>query len=220
MLRITQILMLSLAIGLSGLAVAQDDNLETTFDGLKRVKKGAFKLTWADPDVDFSVYNKVIPGGAQFQFRAVKKTSSAQARRSNNKEFWISDADKQKLEETVTVIFREEIAKAEHFEVVAEPGPDTLIIRGGLFDIMSQVPPDLVGRGEIYLSSVGEATLVIEAIDSLSGEVIYRGIERRAAQQAGGYMVEANTVTTWFEVRRLARRWATRLRSALEGIHE
>lgn len=220
MLRRANLLVAVSALSFCGLAIAQEDGLETSFDGLKRIEGGAYKLAWADPDVDFSVYNKVIPGGAHFQFRAVKKTSSSQARSSNKSEFWISDADKIKLEETVTEIFREEVAKSKTFEIVSEPGPDTLILRGGLFDIVSQVPPELVGRGEIYLSSVGEATLVIEAIDSLSGEVIYRGVERRAAQQVGGMAIQANTVTTWAEVRRLARRWATRLREGLDSIHE
>jgi hypothetical protein len=41
-----------------------------------------------------------------------------------------------------------------------------------------------MGRGEIYLSSVGEATLVLEAVDSLTGEVIYRAAERRTAERA------------------------------------
>ena len=220
MLNFRKAVLLGLALGFCGLAAAQDDDLEVTYDGLVRIDKGAYKLSWADPDVDFTVYDKVIPGGATFQFRAVKKTSSTVARARNQKEFWISDSDKQKLEETVTEIFQAEIAKSKHFEVVAEPGPDTLIIRGAMADIVSQVPPDLMSRGEIYLSSMGEATLVIEAVDSLSGEVIYRGVERRAIQRAGNQMVLANTVTTWAEVRRWARRWATRLREGLDGIHE
>ncbi len=99
--RIGKILIFSLALGLCGLAAAQDDNLDTTYDGLERIKKGAFKLSWADPEIDFSVYDKMIPGGAHFQFRAVKKTSSTTARRSSNREFWISDKDKQRLEETI-----------------------------------------------------------------------------------------------------------------------
>ena len=47
MLRISKILIFSLALGLCGLSVAQDDNLDTTFDGLERINKGAFKLSWA-----------------------------------------------------------------------------------------------------------------------------------------------------------------------------
>ena len=93
-----------------------------------------------------------------------------------------------------------------------------LIIRGALHDIVSQVPPDIMGRGEIYLDSVGEATLVIEAVDALSGEVLYRAVERRAAQRPGREMVQSNAVTTWAEVRRLARRWAVRLREGMDSI--
>jgi hypothetical protein len=100
------------------------------------------------------------------------------------------------------------------------PGPDVLVIVGGLHDIVSRVPPDMVGRGDIYLSSVGEATLVLEARDSLSGETIYRAIDRRAAERAGGQMMLSNTVTSRSEVRRLAQRWATRLREGLDSIHE
>ncbi len=77
----------------------------------------------------------------------------------------------------------------------------------------------MVGAGEIYLSSIGEATLILEARDSMSGETIYRAVDRRAIERMGD-MVQANSVTTWAEVRRWARRWATRLRSGLESIHE
>jgi hypothetical protein len=66
-----------------------------------------------------------------------------------------------------------------------DPGPDVLLIVGGLHDIVSRVPPDMVGRGETYLSSVGEATLILEARDSLSGETIYRAIDRRRCRASG-----------------------------------
>lgn len=214
-----RILLSICALMLSGFALAQDAP-ETSYDGLVKQEKGRFKLTYVDPDIDFTGYNKYIPGNAQFQFRAVKKTSSTTARRSNQREFWISEKDQQKLEDTVSAVFADELAKSEAFTEVDEPGPDTLIIRGALHDIVSQVPPDTIGRSEIYLSSVGEATLIIEAVDSLSGEVIYRAIERRAAQRPGGQMMLSNTVTSWAEVRRLARRWASNLRDGMDSIHE
>jgi len=213
-----RILILACALVLAGFANAQAP--EVSYDGLVKQEKGRFKLTYVDPDIDFTAYNKYIPGSAQFQFRAVKKTSSTTARRSNQREFWISEKDQQKLEETVSSIFADELSKSETFTEVDEPGPDTLIIRGALHDIVSQVPPDIIGRGEIYLSSVGEATLIIEAVDSLSGEVIFRAIERRAAQRPGGQAIMSNTVTTWAEVRRLARRWASNLREGMDAIHE
>ncbi|MDH4107798.1 MAG: DUF3313 domain-containing protein [Gammaproteobacteria bacterium] len=191
---------------------------EVTYDGLVPIDNSRFKLAYADPDVKFSEYKKVMPGGAAFEFRAVPKVSSLTARRSGTREFWISDADRAKLEQTVTEVFREEVTKAQGWEFVDEPGPDVLMIRGVLLDIVSYVPPEIVGRGEIYLSEIGEATLVVEAVDSMSGEVVYRGIERRVVETAGDMLREANTVTTWAEVRRWARRYGVIIKEGLEYI--
>ena len=201
-------------------SIQSGPNAETTFDGLVRIDHARFEAAWIDPDVDLKKYNKIIPGGAEFEFRNVQKMSASTARRTNEKEFWISDTNKQRLVDTVTEVFTEELQKSEHFTVTDEPGPDALIIVGGLHDIVSQVPPEDVGRSEVWLRSVGEATLVIELRDSLSNEVVYRAVERRAAENAGDQMIRANTATTWAEVRRWARRWAVRLREGLDSIHE
>jgi len=201
-------------------SIQSGPNAETTFDGLVRIDHARFEAAWIDPDVDLKKYNKIIPGGAEFEFRSVQKMSASAARRSNEREFWISDTNKQRLVDTVTELFTEELQKSEHFTVTDEPGPDALIIVGGLHDIVSQVPPEDVGRSEVWLRSLGEATLVIELRDSLSNEVVYRAVERRAAETVGNQMIRANTATTWAEVRRWARRWAVRLREGLDSIHE
>ena len=85
----------------------------------------------------------------------------------------------------VSQIFEEEVAKSKSFTIVDQPRPNVMILRGGLLDIISHVPPDQMGRGEIFLSSVGEATLVLEAVDSLTGEIIYCAAEKRTAGRAG-----------------------------------
>jgi len=211
----------ALVVGCSSAPTVQTGpDAETTFDGLVRIDNSRFRNAWIDPDVDLTQYNKVMPGGAEFQFRSVQKVSSMQARRSNENEFWMSDSTKERLVETVSEVFAEELQSSEHFEVVNEAGPETLIIVGAMHDIVSRVPPDIVGRGDIYLSSVGEATLIIEISDSLSGEVIFRAVDRRAAERTGGTAMRSNSATNWGEVRRLARRWATSLRDGLDSIHE
>ena len=148
----------------------------------------------------------------------MKKTSGTTRTTSSQTEFWIDDKDKQKLEDEVSAVFAEELAKSTRFTKTDTPGPNVLIVRGGLHDIVSRVPPDIMGRGEIYLSSVGEATIILEVVDSMSGEVIGRAVERRAAQRPGGQGMQSNTVTTWAEVRRLARNWATKLRNGLDNL--
>jgi len=79
------------------------------------------------------------------------------------------------------------------------------------------VPPEPIGRGEIYLSQVGEATLVLELRDSESNTTLVRMIDRRAAEKASG-MTWSNTVSNTAEVRRLIRQWAVRLRNALDTV--
>ncbi len=198
--------------------IQEGPNAEVSFDGLHTVDNSIFKLAWADPDIDFSRYDKIMAGGAVLEYRAVKKTSTSMAR-STASEFYIDDKNRERLKEEVSTIFKDELANSTRFTMADAPGEDVLIIRGALHDIVSFVPPELIGRGEIYLSRVGEITLILEAVDSRSNEVIYRAVERRAAERVGMATV-SNTVTNWAEVRRLIRRWATKLREGLDAIPE
>ena len=197
--------------------IQQGPNAEVSFDGLHLVDNSIFRQAWADPDIDFSRYNKIMPGGAFFEYRAVKNKPGTTSMRSSDSEFYIDEAAREKLKVLTSEIFNEELAKSTRFTVADAPGPDVLIVRGGLHDIVSNVPPDIIGRGDIYLSSVGEITLVLEAVDSQSGEVIFRAVERRALD-SHGTAVRSSSVTTTAEVRRVLRRWATTLRNGLDSI--
>jgi hypothetical protein len=75
-----------------------------------------------------------------------------------------------------------------------------------------------IGRGNIYLSSVGQATLVLELRDSETNAILARSIDRRAAEPVGGTFTDSNRVTNAAEVRRLIRYWARRLREGLDGF--
>jgi hypothetical protein len=191
---------------------------ETTHDGLVLVNNSAFKAAWVDPTIDLSGYNKIMPGGAEFEYRAVRESSGTSVRRSSANEFYIDEKARQKLQDLADEIFNEELIKTTRFTMVDSPGPDVLIVRGAMLDIVSRVPPDIVGRGEIYLDRVGEVTLVLELVDSTSGEVLARAAERAAAQPAGSSGMRSNSVTNMSEVRRLFRRWAVRLREALDNF--
>lgn len=193
---------------------------EYTFDGLVRINNASFSQAWIDPDVDLKRYNKIMLAQAEFEFRAVKKTSRTTVSTSNRNEFYISDANKQKLIDTVTAVFDEELQNSKSFTITDTADAETLLIVGGLLDIVSRVPPDQIGAGGIYLSSLGEATLVLEAKDALSGETLYRATDRRRVKPVGGEMMQSNTVTNYVEVRRWAKRWASRLREGLDSIHE
>ena len=199
-------------------SVQEGPDAQVTFDGLVRMNNSRLQYAWVDPDVDFSRYTQFLPGGAEFEFREVEALAGTTARSATRREFPISDANRQRLKEVVGETFREELSRSRHFTQATERGPDVLIVEGALLDVVSTVPPQQAGRGNIYLSRVGEATLVIQLRDSMTNTVIARGIERRAAGQTTG-MVRNNAASSWAEVRRLARRWAAVLREALDSFH-
>jgi hypothetical protein len=197
------------------------DDAEVSFDGLHVVDNARADLAWARPDFDISTYSKVMLVGAGIEYAPAKNRGRTSMDRSRSGPFIISEETRTRFEALVQETFQEEFSEIENFELVSEAGPDVLMVRGGLLEVTSYVPEDAMnaaGRGGIYLSSIGEATLVLELRDSESGAILARSIDRRAAESIGNTMIEANRVTNAAEVRRLVRFWARGLRQALDGF--
>ncbi len=186
---------------------------ELSYDGLYPVEGTRINKAWARRDVDLSGYKKIMLQGVGIQYRPVKKRATT---RTSGTAFPIPPERKKELREVLREAFVAELAKTDRFEFVSEPGPDVLLIRGALIDVVSRVPPERIGRSYVYLSSVGEATLVLELIDSQSESVLIRGVDRRAAETMGA--VRSSSVTNRAEVRRLAARWGSSLREGLEFL--
>ena len=194
---------------------------ELSFDGLHKVDNSQADVAWARPDFDISGYTKIWPVGAGVEYRQVKNRGRTSIDRTRGGPYFIDDKSRAQFEELVGTVFKEELEKIEKYELVDGPGPDVLMVRGGLLDVTSYVPPDPVGgRSVVFLSSVGEATLVLELRDSETGTILARSIDRRAAETIGGTFTRSNSVTNSAEARRLIRFWATRLREGLDGFSQ
>ncbi len=188
---------------------------ELSFDGLHRVQRSVMDEAWADPDLDLTGYSKLMLGTAGISYREVDDPGSFDRTAT---EFPISEESRERIRETVREIWTEEFENLENWEIVSERGPDVLFLIGAMIDVVSAVPPEPIGRGRVYLTRVGEATLVLELRDSMSNAILARSADRRAADAA--FPIEANTVTTWAEVRRLARTWGRMLVNRLDQLAE
>ena len=199
---------------------AADRELGDT-EGLEPARSG-YRDTWVNPDADFGSYSKLYLWGAVFEYRDVGPAEAYRGSmlRSHKREFGIADEDRVQFEETVSEVFLEELGKLKNFEIVNEIGPDTLILRAGFLDIVSFVPPETIGRTDVYLASFGEATFIVELIDAETGDVVAVASERRRAEQPGGqidrFSTPANRATVMAEVRRFTRRAANKLRTELD----
>lgn len=218
-LLLTMAATLSVACTSAPPTIQSGPDAEVSFDGLHRVDNSQADMAWAKPGFDISGYTKIMLVGAGIAYAEADNRGRTSLERSRGGSFFIDDATRTRFEQLVTDTFRDEMQQIEHFEIVEEAGPDVLMIRGALLDVVSFVPQDAIsGRSSIFLSSVGEATLVLELRDSETGAILARSIDRRAAEQIGGTMRESNRVTNTAEVRRLIRFWGRRLREGLDGF--
>lgn len=194
---------------------------ELSFDGLHKVDNSKADVAWARPDIDLSGYTKIWPVGAGVEYRQVKNRGRTSMDRTRSGPYFIDDKSRAQFEELVGTVFKEELQKVKKYELVDGPGPDVLMIRGGLLNVTSMVPPEPIGgRSTVFLSSVGDATLVLELRDSETGTILARSVDRRAAEAIGGTFQRSNSVTNSAEVKRLIRFWAVRLREGLDGFAE
>lgn len=190
---------------------------EVTWDGLHRVDKTSMDAVWMKPDVDLSRYTGLVLAAAGMTLKPVEHGQRWWPGVDDQTEFPISAENRQRLQEEMRKAFAEELSKTQRYEIVEQPGPGVLLLAGELLDVVSRVPPvdECVGQCDVYLTDIGEATLVLELRDSVTNEVLVRAVDRRVAESTG-WAINANSVTVWPEVRRLAQSWARLVRERLE----
>ena len=190
-------------------------------DDLQKVKRAKFRETYVNMGVDFSQYTQVYLGDAVFDYRDVGPAQRHRSYSSSKSVFGIAEQDRAKFEEIVSDAFVRELEKGKKFKIANSIDESTMIMRGAVLDIVSNAPPEFIGRSEVYLSSVGEATLVMEFLDGKSGEVLARLAERGRIGSGTGridqFSMPSNRATIWNDVRRWAVRAAGKLRREIDS---
>ncbi len=199
------------------------EDAEVTFDGLTRMEGTVMDIVWARTDIDLTAYSKIKLEGLGVEYRDVdgpysgRAGTSSMRTRSDVTEFQLDAETRATFEEEIGSAFQAELARSNVFEIVTEAGPDVLLIRGGLLDVVSRVPPDPMGNTQIFIDSVGEATLILEIRGSLSNTIYVRAVDGRAASSTF-QMQLSNRATNRAEIRRLGRHWGQLLRQALDTL--
>lgn len=211
---------------LAGIPWAQEVSPVTEVTGEDQLvkKKGSYQETWVHPDADMSQYSKLYLWNAVFQFReggATKTGTEITRSRGDQGPYFVPQEDQEKFKQLVNDAMVKALVGSKMFEVVEEVGPDTLLLRGAVLDIISNVPPNVAStRTRVHLASVGEATIVFELMDAETGVIQARVAERRTIQSPGRMhqvsAVPTNSATAWNEVKLWANDVAQTLRRALD----
>jgi hypothetical protein len=189
-----------------------------------RARNPDLEVRWATPDTRVPPFEKVMLAPFELDFRPVPPLTGPTGASQSRTEYPVREDDRKRIAESFNDIFHEALADNRSFGVADQPGPGVLLVKPALRDIVSRVPPDEIpGRSDIFLDSVGDATLVVDFVDSATGRTLGVASDRRTAAPigaVGGFgAVRSDQVETGHEVRRLARRWASALERRLEQLY-
>lgn len=145
--------------------------------GLEPIEMRGMDYAAVDPVTDFGGYTRVIVDPVAVTL----DRDWTPLRRGAT--FESSEKDIARLEERLGEVVREGFADAisegDRYTLVQEPGPGVLRIHARLVDVRLNAP-DLPtpGRTDQYARSAGEWTLVAELVDTQSGAVVARLVDR------------------------------------------
>ncbi len=192
---------------------------EVTHDGLHLVPGTEMAAVWVKPGADFSGYDRIMLLDAYVAFR--KGWERDQRRGSIHK---VTSRDVERIKRETAALFREvfveELDTKGGYPVVDSAETDVLLLRPGIIDL-DVTAPDLntTSRSYNFAASAGAATLYLEFYDSVSGEILARAVDRKAARDRGNFMQWSNKVTNLNAAKEILRGWAGILRSRLDEIH-
>ena len=186
------------------------------WDGLERRKVKGLDNVYVRPNVQFTPYKSVLLEPTPVEFQKNWEKSQDWNRRP-------SADDMQKIKEKVSELMRQSFTQelVEHgYTIVEAPAEDTLLVRTAIINLFINAP-DLQDPGitRSYTTSAGSMTLVLEARDGPSGQLLARVVDSRTDNTAGGHLTWTNAATNTTEAKRMFGEWAKRLRQSLDKLN-
>lgn len=198
-----------------GTAVAAD--MPDSWDGLVEVKPKRMDAAYLLPGADFRQYTKLIIDPTEVAFQKDWQKRINQERRVSDR---VDDEQAQKILAAARAnfddVFVDEFTKA-GYTIVKEPGPDVLRVSTAVVNLYINAPDTMsAGRSYSFTTEAGEATLILEVRDSLSGALMGRAVDRRETRSSAGLQM-TTSVTNQAEFRALFRQWGS---IAAKGLEE
>jgi hypothetical protein len=190
-------------------AIETGPDAEITFDGLHRLDgRTRFQRVWIKPGLQLAGYSKLLPIDAGVHYRRPP--------RSIRGEFPLSETQRERIRQGLRDAAEAELTAGDRWQFVTEAGPDVLVVRAAIIDLVVTAPPQpRAGRDRSFTASLGQATLIVEIFDSESLEILARIADRREIDRDTGTW-RNDSINNRAAASRLFRDWARRLRDGLD----
>lgn len=208
--------LLALALAAQAAAPALAAKPPATWDNMVLVPSKKIDVVYLLPGADFRGYTKVMLDPAEVAFRKDFKRDYNDSIVELSRR--IGDDDIQRMTGEARTgfeaAFRDAYQKA-GYQVVDTPGPDVLRVRTGVLDLYVTAPDTMsADRVRSYSQDAGEATVVIEARDSVTGALLGRAVDKRTVGDMRGMR---DRVSNRADFENTFRAWA---KSSVEGLAE
>lgn len=198
-----------------GLAPADDDSPAVSTDGMELVTKDRRGAIYADPGVDWSVYDAILLDDATVAFR-----KNWQRDQNRNRAARVQTRDMERIKnglaEQFDAVFSEELTKNGGFAMATAPAENVLRITPHIVDLDVYAPDvSTSSYTRSYTDSAGSMTLKLELYDSETGDLIAVASDRRQAPHRG-YVQWTNSISNKADARQMFQKWARALNERLQ----
>ena len=192
-----------------GVAFAAPATSVTAYDGLVPVKSRQLDELHLRPDAELAGYRRIMIDPVQVEFRDDWLQNMNYYTRNPSR--WLGKDDAHRIAEDTAASLRDSVAeafKARGYEIVAAPEAGVLRLSPSATDLYVYAPDRHSPWGtKTFTRDAGQATLLLEVRDAVSGTLLGRVVHRGRAQQMGG-LARATGVSNRFWFDALFGRWA------------
>jgi hypothetical protein len=192
------------------MAVVAGAAFAATPDELVPVQSRYLDKVYLRPSADLAAYRRVLIDPVQVEIRNDWLTHMNAYNRDVSR--WVGpEVGLRIARDTASSLqgILAEAFKARGYEIVAAPEPGVLRVSPGVIDLYVNAPDRFSPwRVKTFTRDSGQATLLLEARDAMSGTLLGRVEHRGIAREMGGQLTFTNDVTNRFWFDALFRRWA------------
>lgn len=203
------------AVAVVAASVGRANELPKSMDGLVLVKSKRLEAVYLLPGADFSVYDKVLLGPTEVAFT---KNWVRDYNDQADFDHRISDDDAQRIMVAVRdgfqSIFEKAFTKA-GLTVVTAPAKDVLRVNSAVVNLALTAPDTGMDIANTYSGTAGQATMILEARDSLTGALLGRALD---AEVVGNFWEMRDRMTNAADFRAVGEQWAGASVRGLENL--
>ena len=197
------------------LVAAQSTDSAWTQGGLQPITVKGLDAAFARPGASLAQYDKVLlrPVEVAFQKNWARHMSTGTRMR-------VSSEDMQRIRSRLATRLQEAVRSelaAGGYQLVDAPGDDVLDVQMDIVNLYVPAPAVHPGmhQPDVYAVSAGQATLVVQLNDSVTGDAIARAVQHYAAAEAVR-MTRIDNFENDVEAGKACAIWAKSLRDALD----